>query len=83
MNPKLSEEIQAEQNHGRTKYGLGPNDFAQDDATPDIKWTDYMRRHLDYAEQALPMERRQQLIKIAGLCVSAVESFDRKREERK
>jgi hypothetical protein len=80
MNEKIAAEIQAEQNHGREKYGTGPNDFAHDDAVPDKIWHGCIDNHNARAFHATPMERRQHLIKLAGLAVSAVEAFDRKTE---
>lgn len=78
MNAKISEEIQAEQNHGRQKYGKGPNDFRHDDNHLERVWHMCIHDHNVRASMATPMERRQHLIKIAGLAVSAIESFDRK-----
>lgn len=78
MNPQITAEIQTEQEHGRSKYGSGPNDFEHDDRNSDSIWTDCIRRHTINAEYSTPMERRQHLVKIAGLAVSAIESFDRK-----
>ena len=79
MNAKIAAEIQAEQDHGRSKYGHGPNDFEHDDATPDIIWHGCILDHNDRAAHSTPMERRQHLVKVAGLAVSAIESFDRSR----
>jgi hypothetical protein len=78
VNAKISAEIQSEQNHGRQKYGRGPDDFQHDDRQCYGVWHDCIDDHLSRARNATPMERRQHLIKIAGLAVSAIESFDRK-----
>lgn len=80
MNQKIAEEIQAEQCHGREKYGNGPDDIAHDDRTPESLWHDCIQDHNNRAREATPMECRQHLVKIAGLAVSAIESFDRKRK---
>lgn len=77
MNAKISDEIQQEQDHGREKWGDGPNDLSHDDATEDPLWHLYIANHNDRAACATPMERRQHLIKVAGLAVSAIEAFDR------
>jgi hypothetical protein len=79
MNPQIAEEIQAEQEHGRSKYGTGPDDFVHDDAMDDSVWHQCIWDHNERARWSTPMERRQHLIKLAGLAVSAVEAFDRKR----
>lgn len=79
MNPRIAKEIQAEQDHGRQKYGTGPKDFAHDDATPEDVWHNCIMGHNEQARQSTPMERRQHLIKVAGLAVSAIEAYDRKR----
>jgi len=78
MNAQIICEIQREQEHGRTKYGSGPNDLAHDDAMPDEMWHRCIDDHNLRADKSTPMERRQHLIKVAGLAVSAIESFDRK-----
>lgn len=78
MTSKIAEQIQSEQDHGREKWGNGPDDFAHDDATPESAWHDLIADHNARASCATPMERRQHLIKLAGLAVSAIEAFDRK-----
>jgi hypothetical protein len=78
MNSKISTQIQVEQNHGRKKYGSGPRDFAHDDRHPDSVWHQCIADHNKRASLATPLERRQHLIKVAGLAISAIESFDRK-----
>lgn len=78
MNAKIAEEIQAEQNHGRQKYGAGPDDFRHDDMHSSEVWHACIATHNNRARLATPMDRRQHLIKVAGLAISAVESFDRK-----
>ncbi|HZV36608.1 MAG TPA: hypothetical protein VFB72_18670 [Verrucomicrobiae bacterium] len=83
MNEKIAAEIQAEQNHGRQKYGRGPNDFKHDDAHDPRGWHQWIEEHNMRGLLATPMERRQHLIKVAGLAVSAVEAFDRKRKQAK
>ncbi len=77
MNDKISKEIQAEQDHGRTKYGNGPNDLEHDLSRSPDEWYDYINDHNARAFLAPPMDRRQHLIKVAGLAVSAIEAFDR------
>jgi len=77
MNEKIAKEIQDEQNHGRQKYGSGPDDFAHDDRHHQRDWNEFIFHHNENAKWATPMERRQHLIKVAGLAVSAVESYDR------
>lgn len=78
MNAKIAEEIQTEQNHGRQKYGRGPDDFEHDDRNNDGVWYACIEDHNNRAVIATPMERRQHLLKVAGLAVSAIESIDRK-----
>jgi hypothetical protein len=78
MNPKLVKEIQLEQEHGRKKYGSGPNDFDHDDAHGEFDWHELIDKHNRMALSGTPMDRRQHLVKLAGLAVSAIESFDRK-----
>jgi hypothetical protein len=81
MTPKIADEIQAEQEHGRQKYGSGPNDLAHDDAhSPDV-WFYLIGDHNRRSLGTTPMERRAHLIKLAGLAVSAIESLDRKRAQ--
>lgn len=80
MNAKIIEEIQAEQNHGREKYGRSPDDFEHDDKHNDGVWYLCIEDHNNRAAVATPMERRQHLIKVAGLAVSAIEALDRKTE---
>jgi hypothetical protein len=82
MNAIIAEQIQAEQEHGRTKYGAGPNDFSHDDNNDDSIWCRCIADHNQRAFEATPMERRQHLIKVAGLAVSAIEAFDRKTQLR-
>ena len=77
MNSKIAAEIQAEQAHGRKKYGRGEDDLKHDDSHGDWKWHQLISDHNQRAAQSTPYERRQHLIKLAGLAVSAVESFDR------
>ena len=82
MSPQISAEIQAaiqaEQEAGRQKYGKDANNFAHDDCTPDAAWHGYIADHNERAKESTPMERRQHLLKVAGLAISAVEAFDRK-----
>jgi hypothetical protein len=77
MNAKITAEIQAEQNHGRQKYGRGPDDFAHDDRHSDSDWYVMIKEHNQRAVDAPTMERRQHLLKVAGLAVSAIEAIDR------
>lgn len=78
VNIKLYSEIRSEQEHGRSKYGNGPNDFKHDDANTDELWHACIADHTRRAACATPMERRQHLLKVAGLAISAIEAFDRK-----
>jgi hypothetical protein len=78
MNLKISEQIQAEQNHGREKWGNGADDVSQDDANTDSEWHSFIGDHNARAKVATPMDRRQHLIKLAGLAVSAIEAIDRR-----
>lgn len=77
MSPTIASQIQNEQNHGRTKYGRGPDDFEHDDMHSDSDWFEMIESHNLAARFETPMERRQRLIKVAGLAVSAIESIDR------
>lgn len=77
MNDKIAAEIQAEQNHGRSKYGRGPDDFDHDENMPWPCWHACIGEHNRIASNSNPMDRRQHLIKVAGLAVSAIEAFDR------
>jgi len=81
MNLNLAAEIQKEQEHGRQKYGSGPADFAHDDRNSDAAWANCIADHNQRALHSTPMERRQHLVKVAGLAVSAIESFDRKHKK--
>jgi hypothetical protein len=74
---KLILEIRSAQAHGREKYGGDPNNLAHDDATPDGRWNDYIEDHNERAKAGTPMERREHLVKVAGLAMSAIEAFDR------
>ena len=78
MNTKLLKEIQDEQDHGRQKYGKGPLDFDHDDALTNADWHACILRHNDLAVTSTPLDRREHLVKIAGLAISAIESHDRK-----
>lgn len=77
MNKKISKEIQSEQDHGREKYGFGPDDFEHDDFNSEEVWRDCIKDHNERARLCPPMARRQHLIKVAGLAVSAIEALDR------
>jgi hypothetical protein len=78
MTSKISNEIQSEQDHGRQKYGSGPNDFTHDDAHTPEDWQQMIIDNWTELSLSTPREWRQRLVKIAGLCVSAIESFDSK-----
>lgn len=80
MSPQLAREIQDAQNHGRQKYGNGPDDFAHDDAHENGTWYKCIEDHNARSMETFPMDRREHLVKLAGLAVSAIESFDRKRK---
>lgn len=82
MNIKIAQEIQAEQDHGRQKYGGDPNNVAHDDVHLPGDWHEFIEDHNRRGRHATPMERRQHLIKVAGLAVSAIEAFDRKNPRR-
>jgi hypothetical protein len=79
MNDKIAAEIQAEQNHGRQKYGSGSNDFAHDDGNSNALWALCISDHNNRARESTPRDRRQHLLKVAGLAVSAIEAIDRKK----
>lgn len=76
MNAKIAEQIQAEQDHGRQKYGGGG--LAKDDANSERDWASYIADHNQRALCTTPQERRQHLVKVAGLAVSAIEAMDRR-----
>lgn len=77
MNDKIAAQIQAEQDHGRLKWGQGPDDYAHDDEIPDEDWHAFIADHNQRGLISTPMERRQHLVKVAGLAISAIEAFDR------
>lgn len=77
MNTKIAQQIQDAQNHGRAKHGSGENDFAHDDSHAPERWHDFIADHNQRAADSTPTDRRQHLIKTAGLCVSAIEAYDR------
>jgi len=79
MNSKIAAEIQAEQDHGRAKYGRGPDDIEHDDSHSEDEWHMYIAEHNDRARLLTPVSRRQRLIAVAGLAVSAIEASDRQR----
>lgn len=79
MNTKIASEIQAEQDHGRQKYGHGPNDFEHDDNHTAVDWYEMIMSHASKICYETPMDGRQRLVKVAGLAVSAIEVIDRKR----
>lgn len=79
MNAKIHAEIQAEQDHGREKYGGHKDNLAHDSQNSDVVWANCIADHNARALHAPGiMEARQHLIKVAGLAVSAVEAIDRK-----
>lgn len=75
----LYAEIEAEQRHGRQKYGDAPDDYAHDDNNSEAIWAACIEDHNLRGLAATPMERRQHLVKVAGLAISAIQSLDRKR----
>lgn len=79
MPQSLIAEIIAEQRHGRSKYGRGPDDLAHDDGHLERVWHECIDDHNRRAFHGTPMERRQSLVKVAGLAISAIQAFDRKR----
>lgn len=80
MNKQIHDAIQMEQDHGRQKWGGG--DPAHDLSIDDDAWAQYIETHNERARVSVGMERRQHLIKVAGLAVSAIEAFDAIRAER-
>jgi len=44
---RIAKEIQAEQEHGRQKYGRGPRDFAHDDSHNTDDWDNFIEDHAD------------------------------------
>jgi len=78
MTTALAKEIQAEQDHGRES--AGPDDLHHDDVMDDAVWYNCIRDHNERARWSTPLERRQHLVKVAGLAASAIEAFDRKRK---
>jgi hypothetical protein len=82
MTPKLAAEIQSEQNHGRQKYGGSYDNFEHDASHTVQDWHDYIADHNERAliAWATPLERRQHLVKVAGLAASAIEAFDGKHD---
>ncbi len=81
MNAAIAQQIQDEQDHGREKYGGDSRSFAKDDANTEMQWWDWIDDHNSRCLVSTPMERRQHLIKVAGLAVSAIEAFDRSLEK--
>lgn len=81
MNEQIAAEIQAEQDHGRIKYGGDPNSTAKDDLNTPEQWASFIKDHNERAllYETLMQERRQHLVKVAGLAVSAIEAIDRAR----
>jgi len=79
MNARIAKQIQAEQDHGRQKWGSGPKDYAHDDEHSLDDWCGMIETHNEQAECSTPQEYRQEMVKVAGLAVSAIESFDRNR----
>lgn len=77
MNAKIAAEIQSEQDHGRQKYGGHKDNLAHDSRNSNVDWANCIADHNSRALHSTPMERRQHLIKVAGLAVSAIEAFDR------
>jgi hypothetical protein len=74
----LDLEILSEQLHGRQKYGGSETDTTHDDQHTPSEWIDMIWDHCQRANVATPREYRHEMIKIAGLARSAVESFDSK-----
>lgn len=73
MNHNLQKEIQGAQDHGRQKH----NRTVEGDNHTDGEWASYIADHNERARLSPPMDRRQHLIKVAGLAVSAIEQIDR------
>lgn len=74
MTPKIANEIQAAQDHGVTKYHRG-NKFA-DLLCPMERWAELVQEMAGRAKHESPIEQRERFVKAAGLCVTAIESFD-------
>lgn len=66
-------EILTEQQHGRQKYGGHPDNTALDDSHTEDEWASYIADHNERARITTPMERRQHLVKVAGLALSAID----------
>lgn len=81
MSPEISAEIQKEQEHGRMKWGGHSHNLDHDDSISERNWHDYIENHNERARLGTPMERRQHLIKVAGLAISAIEAYDRTNAE--
>lgn len=73
------QDIQNEQWRGRSKYGSGPNDYQHDDAHTIPEWVAMAESHMGrIIETPDNEEARSRFVKAAGLCLSAIESIDRK-----
>lgn len=87
MTEAIATEIQAEQERGRAKYGNGPHDTKHDDGHMPVEWVEFIRahneKHLRLVMSPKPELRRAELVKIAGLAVSAIEAFDRQMNVRR
>lgn len=77
MSPRIYAEIQKEQDAGRKKYGGSVDNLSHDDFHTTEEWHQMIEDHNDRAASSTPMDRRQHLIKVAGLAISAAEAIDR------
>lgn len=83
-DPRLVEQISAEQRRGRAKYGLDENDLAHDDRHTPAEWTKFICGHAVRGERAGAMgglhaarRARERFLKVAVLAISAVQAIDR------
>jgi hypothetical protein len=76
VNRSILKEIQCAQERRRKQFG--PNEGIVDSRHEKVDWElSIGEKHL-MLHDCTPTEWRQKLIEIASLCLSAIESFDRK-----
>jgi hypothetical protein len=80
VTPEIAKEIQEEQNHGRQNTAMVRTILPTMTEIRILIWANCIADHNARGLYATPRERRQHLIKLAGLAVSAIESFDRKQQ---